>query len=123
MAAEHPTILVVDDEPAIQEFIAAVLGRQGYRVLKARHADHALELCKEHPDPIHLLLTDVVMPQMNGRELATHALAIRPQMRVLYISGNEAGILHEDDKVALLEKPFSPGALLEKVRDTLGDAD
>lgn len=124
MAAEHPTILVVDDEPAIQHLVAAILTGQGFKVLKARHAVHALELCKQHPEPIHLLLTDVLMPQMNGRELASHALALRPQMRVLYISGYEAGILMKgfdlEGEVAFLQKPFSPGALLQKVRDMLG---
>jgi len=65
--AELHTILVVDDEPVIQKFIASILSQQGYRVLEACHAVHALQLCKQYPDPIHLLLTDVLMPHMNGR--------------------------------------------------------
>jgi len=92
--------------------------------LETRHAVHALQLCKQYPDPIHLLLTDVLMPHMNGRELATHILAFRPQMRVLYISGYEDGILMQGlglgEEVAFLQKPFSPSALLQKVRDMLG---
>jgi two-component system cell cycle sensor histidine kinase/response regulator CckA len=118
------TVLVVDDELAIQQLITAILTSRGYKVLEARHAVHALQLCKQHPGPIDLLLTDILMPHMNGRELATHALAFRPQMRVLYISGYEAGVLMQgfglEGDVAFLQKPFAPGALLQKVHDTLG---
>lgn len=124
MSTESPTILVVDDEPAIQQLIVAILAPQGYKVLEARHAIHALQLCEQHPGPIHLLLTDVLMPYMNGRELVSCALATRPQMRVLYISGYEDGLLIRgldlEEGVAFLQKPFSPGALLQKVCDVLG---
>lgn len=124
MSETRPTILVVDDDPAVKRLIAAILTSDGYEVLEARHAIHALQLCKQHPEPIHLLLTDVLMPEMNGRELASHARIFRPQMRVLYISGFEAGVLMRGsgvgDEVAFLAKPFAPGALLQKVHDTLG---
>jgi len=125
MPAERLTILVVDDEPAIQRLLVAILAPQGYGVLEARHPIHALQLCEHYPDPIHLLLTDVVMPYMNGRELASAALAVRPQMRVLYMSGNEDGLLMQgldlEEEVFFLQKPFSPSTLLQKVRDVLGD--
>ncbi|MDE3243868.1 MAG: response regulator [Nitrospirota bacterium] len=124
MAIERQTILVVDDEPAIQQLLVAILAPQGYVVLEARHAIHALQLCEHYPDPIHLLLTDIVMPYMNGRDLASYALAVRPQMHVLYMSGNDDGLLMQDldleEAVAFLQKPFSPGVLLQKVRDILG---
>ncbi|MDE3244210.1 MAG: response regulator [Nitrospirota bacterium] len=125
MPTKSVTILLVDDELDIQQQVAKVLAMQGYRVLEARHAIHALQLCKHYSGPIHLLLTDVVMPYMNGRELATAALAVRPQMRVLYISGHYEEILHSKgidllDKATFLQKPFSPSTLFQKIRDVLG---
>lgn len=127
MSTESPTILVVDDEPLIQRLLVAILAPQGYKVLEARHAIHALQLCEHYAGPIHLLLTDVLMPYMNGRELVSCALAARPQMRVLYISGYEDGLLMQglnlEEEIAFLQKPFSPGALLQKVRAILESMD
>lgn len=122
--AEDPMVLVVDDESVISRFIATILTCHGYRVLQAHNVIHALQFCNHHSEPIHLLLTDVLMPGMNGRELAALALAVRPQMRVLYISGYEEGLLMQGlglgEEIAFLQKPFSAGALLQKVRDVLG---
>ncbi|MDE3224815.1 MAG: response regulator [Nitrospirota bacterium] len=126
MPTENVTILVVDDEPAALQQIVKALAQQGYHVLEASHAIHALQLCKRHPGPIHLLITDVVMPYMNGRELASFAPAMRPQMRVLNISGYEDRLTTErpdlKEDVPFLQKPFSPDTLLQKIRDILGSS-
>ncbi len=119
---ESPTILVVDDEPAIQRLIADILRLDGYTVLESRHAFHALQLCQQHPEPIHLLLTDVAMPYLNGRELASRALVLRPRMCVLYVSGYDDSLLtgfRFNEEVAFLQKPVGPDELLQKVRDVL----
>lgn len=117
---ERPTILVIDDEPAIQRLACRVLTNQGYTVLEPRHAVHALQLCKQHQEPIHLLLTDVLMPYMHGYDLATRACALHPEMRVLYMTGYEETHLIErvpiDEDVVVLRKPFSPDELIKKVR-------
>jgi DNA-binding NtrC family response regulator len=127
MPAESPTILVVDDERAIRELICRVLALHDYTVLEARNVIHALQLCQQYPGPIHLLLTDVLMPFMHGRDLAGHAQVLRPELRVLYISGYDGGLLTQgcraNEEVAFLQKPFGPDALLEKVRDILKPLD
>ncbi len=120
------TILFVEDEPAILQTGAIMLKRLGYRVLSAPLPSEALRLAKEHPDPIHLLLTDVVMPEMNGRELAQRILALRPNIPCLYMSGYTADVLAQhgvarngDD---FIQKPFSMTDLSEKIRHALAGA-
>jgi two-component system cell cycle sensor histidine kinase/response regulator CckA len=117
---ERPTILVIDDESAIQNFACRILTHHGYTVLEPRHAVHALQLCKQHQEPIHLLLTDVLMPYMHGYDLATKARALHPEMRVLYMTGYEETHLIErvpaDEDIVVLRKPFSPDELIQKVR-------
>lgn len=123
---EAATILVIDDEPLVQRFLYHSLTIAGYRVLKGHHADHALHLCQQHSGPIHLLLTDIHMPDMNGRELATHVRALRPQIRTLFISSDEDGLpaagLNSKEDSAFLLKPFLRDALLSKVREVLGSS-
>jgi len=113
------TILLADDEPAIREFVAAVLQQQGYEVLIAENGRRSLELCKNYDGIIHLLITDVVMPEMNGRELAERAKVIRPDLKVLFMSGYVDRALKEEDtsnpSYAFLEKPFSAETLQECV--------
>jgi len=117
------TILIVEDEPAMQKLLTELLTQAGYQVLVARHGIHALQLCKHHPDPIHLLLTDISMPYMDGRELATHARTVRPEMRVLYMSGGDqrplVGGADQDAALDFVQKPFGPDDLLHKVRACL----
>jgi hypothetical protein len=117
------TILLVEDEKAVRELVAEMLKRQGYRLLKAAGPLEALELSRQYEGTIHMLLTDVIMPQMSGRQLAGQLQPTRPGMRVLYLSGyTENAIVHHgvlEANVEFLAKPFSQHALAEKVRDVL----
>jgi len=118
------TILVVEDAPALRELIVQTLGQQGYHVLEAPDGPTALEICGNHRGPIHLLVTDVVMPQMGGLKLAKEVNRVKQGVRVLYISGyTPNAIVHHgilDPGVELLEKPFTPGDLTRRVREVLG---
>jgi PAS domain S-box-containing protein len=117
------TVLVVEDEPALREIVRECLEAGGYTVLQARHGAAALELAEAYTDTIHLLLTDVVMPEIGGRQLATRLVALRPDIKVVYMSGytDDAVILNgvRTEAMPFLEKPFTPGALLAKVREIL----
>jgi PAS domain S-box-containing protein len=118
------TVLVVEDQPGVRKLTLAMLESQGYRLLEAAGGSEALSLSERYPEPIHLLITDVVMPGMTGRELATRLLALRPALKTLYTSGYTANAIgHEgalDSGVAYLPKPFSPAQLAAKVREVLG---
>ena len=115
------TILVVDDEPAICSLIRNALAPQGYTILLANNGRDALQLCTNHKGPIQLLLTDLLMPGMNGLELAVKVQALRPQTRVLYLSESSlvAGGFANEPHLTFLPKPFSLGALLNTVRKLL----
>ena len=120
------TILLVEDEEAVRRATREILEMRGYRVLEAADGEHALEVFAQHGAPIHLLLTDVVMPRMSGRELAERITAASPATRVLYMSGytNDAIVHHGvlGAKTAFIEKPFSVAALAQKVREVLDSA-
>src|SRR5439155_2284266 len=89
------TVLLVEDEHAVRALAREVLRRHGYVVLEARHGVDALRLAERHRDDIHLMITDVVMPHMGGRELAERLVAARPKMRVLFMSGyTDQSIMH-----------------------------
>jgi two-component system cell cycle sensor histidine kinase/response regulator CckA len=117
------TILLAEDQPEVRAVTRAILSRRGYTVLVASGGEEALHLVREFQQPIHLLLTDVVMPSMSGRELFTHVHALRPEVRVLYASGytDNAVVYHGvlEQGVAFIQKPFTPERLLGKVRDVL----
>ena len=125
-AAGTETILVAEDERLVRVLAQKVLERAGYRVVVAVGGADALALAERHAGPIHLLLTDVVMPEMNGRELARRLAALRPGVRVLYMSGyaDEAVAQHGvlDPDTAFLQKPFTPEGLAKKVRGVLDGA-
>jgi CheY-like chemotaxis protein len=125
-AAGSETILVVEDEEALRRLAVDALSGQGYRVLEADGGQAGLDRARAHAGPIHLLLTDVVMPGMNGRELAERLRAQRPELRVLFMSGwAEEVIAHRgvlDQGVAFLAKPFSPVDLAARIRAVLGSA-
>jgi CheY-like chemotaxis protein len=120
------TILLVEDEAQVRALASLVLEGCGYTVLAASCGDEALRLAAEHSGPIHLLLTDVVMPGMSGRELARALAAAGRPVPVLYTSGytNDAIVHHGvlDDEFMLLQKPFTPDALARAVRRALDAA-
>jgi two-component system cell cycle sensor histidine kinase/response regulator CckA len=120
------TVLLVEDEEIVRDLEREVLEASGYTVLEAQDTEHAIRLCNEHTGTIHLLLTDVVMPQMSGRELAIHLAPIRPEMKVLYASGYaDDAITHHgvlEHGTAFLPKPLTPGSLTNTVRAVLDAA-
>ena len=115
-------VLAVEDEPALRQVTRRILSGAGYRVLIAEDGPSALRMAEQHA-PIDLLLTDVVMPHMLGKELAERLTATRPGTRVLYMSGYAQPVLASqgtlDPDVTLLEKPFTKPQLLKAVRDSL----
>ena len=116
------TVLLVEDETGVRELIRDFLARCGYRVLEAVEIDNAFTLFEAHRNEIDLLITDIVMPGMNGRMLAEQLVAQRPSLKVLYMSG------YTDDQVLVqgvasgagfLQKPFTPDVLARRVREVL----
>ena len=124
--AVRETILLVEDENTLRHLTRQYLENLGYTVLDANHGVAALQLSATHPGPIHLLLTDVIMPGMNGRDLAQRMSSVRPEIRVLFMSGyTENAIGHNgvlDAGVNLLQKPFTLPALKAKVREVIDTA-
>jgi CheY-like chemotaxis protein len=117
------TVLIAEDEAPVRALAERLLRRQGYTVLSAKDGDEALRAAQRHAGPVHLLLSDVVMPGLTGPELAEKLAAQRPQMRVLYISGYAEDAVLRRGKlgagIAFLPKPFTRARLLRKVRETL----
>ena len=117
------TVLLVEDQEAVRAYARAVLIDSGYHVIEAECAEAALELSIRRQTPIHLLLTDIVLPGMNGRALSTHLLAARPGLRVIFISGYSADAISQRGVLApgaaFLPKPFSPINLTAKIREVL----
>jgi len=117
------TLLLVEDEPEVRWLVRDMLQQLGYTILEARHGIEAQVLSIQHPGPIHLLITDVVMPQMSGREIAEQLRSEHPETKVLYMSGytDDAVVRHGvlAAEVAFLQKPFTPEALAVKVREVL----
>jgi two-component system cell cycle sensor histidine kinase/response regulator CckA len=115
------TILLVEDAEPLRELTRDLLADNGYTVLEAGHPDQAVEIARMHKGPIHLLLTDMVMPGMNGRVLADKLASIRPEMRVVFMSGytgfTHSGLL--DSELILLAKPLTKDTLLRKLHEVL----
>jgi signal transduction histidine kinase/ActR/RegA family two-component response regulator len=122
----NETVLLVEDEEMVREMAKEILEESGYQVLEAKHGHEALLIAEQHRGHIHLMLSDVVMPQMSGRELAEQFAPLRKDMKVLYMSGyTDDAIVHHgvlDEGTAFIEKPFTPNALARKVRETLNTA-
>ncbi|HMC30133.1 MAG TPA: ATP-binding protein, partial [Candidatus Angelobacter sp.] len=119
----HETILVVEDEATLSKLVETSLKKKGYRVLVASSCQDAEFIAQQHDGPIHLLLTDVVMPQTSGREVAQRICHLRPQTRVLWMSGytDDTIVRHGmlEPGIHFLQKPFTPSALADKVRQVL----
>jgi PAS domain S-box-containing protein len=117
------TVLLVEDEEMVRSMTREILQESGYQVLEAKHGHEALLVAERHHGPIHLMLSDVVMPQMSGRELAERLSPRRKEMKVLYMSGyTDDAIVHQgvlDEGMAFIEKPFTPNALAHKLREVL----
>jgi CheY-like chemotaxis protein len=117
------TVLIVEDEDGMRDVTERILARNGYRVLSAASGTAAIELIENHPGQIDLLLTDVVMPQMLGKEVSERVRAFQPAVRVLYMSGYALPVLGAqgtlDAGVTLVEKPFTAPVLLAKVKEVL----
>jgi CheY-like chemotaxis protein len=122
-ARGHETILLVEDEPAILKMTTRLLESQGYTVVAASTPGEAIRLAREHAGEIRLLMTDVVMPEMNGRDLAKNLLSLYPQLKRLFMSGYTANVIaHQgvlDEGVYFIQKPFSIQDLAAQVREAL----
>jgi len=121
------TVLVVEDEEQVRTLECGLLKASGYMVLSASHGEEAIRICHAYQEPIHLLMTDLIMPHMNGRELARQVVPIRPSIKVLYVSGYPddilvtAGLARNHDP--FLQKPFASNALLRTIRNVLDGTD
>jgi CheY-like chemotaxis protein len=117
------TVLVVEDEPALLRLTKRSLETLGYTVLAASRPEEAIELAARHAGPVHMLVTDVVLPGMNGRSLAERLSADVPNLKCLFVSGYPDGAMGQggelDEDVHFLQKPFTPKALADKVRQVL----
>ena len=113
----------MEDEEAVRDLAGRILKLKGYKVITPSNPTEAAQVCEQHEGPIHLLLTDVVMPTMSGPQLAEHVAFLRPGLKVLYMSGYTDnaivphGILEEG--IPFLQKPFTPDSLTRKVREVL----
>lgn len=118
------TILLVEDEAYVRDITQEVLEMCGYTVLSAKDANEGISIFEQHQGEIHLLVTDVVMPGMNGRELAQRLMARRPSLKAIFISGYTDNAVvrngFEDPKSVYLQKPFTLEALSRKVREVIG---
>ena len=115
------TILLVDDDEALRRFARRILTHQGFHVIEAADGAEALEVASAYADPVHLLLTDVIMPKINGLVLAERLLQERPDIGVLFISGyvETSMLLAKRPGSILLQKPFTPDSLIKAVSEVL----
>ena len=115
------TILLAEDEPAVRMMVREALVRGGFRVLEAEDGEEALAVSRGHDGMVDLLLTDVVMPQMSGKQLADRLLLLRPLLRVLFMSGytDREMVGQLSARAAFLQKPLRPSTLTRKVREVL----
>jgi CheY-like chemotaxis protein len=122
-ASGSETILLVEDQDQLRALISEVLRRNGYVVLQARHGMEALDLSSNHTDRINLMITDLIMPQMGGRELANVLAPKHPDMKVIYMSGYPNDAISQQEisssSLAFIQKPFTPDILVQKVREVL----
>src|SRR5262249_16647592 len=110
------TVLLVEDDDVLRPLFSTLLSQEGYRVLAARSGSEALHLGQNHGGPLHMLVTDLILPQLSGPALAGQLQAVRPELKVLYLSGYESEAV---PGMPFLQKPFPPDALARKVRELL----
>jgi CheY-like chemotaxis protein len=119
----HETILIVEDEEMARSLAVQILQKNGYNVLEAQGGDAAIEVCKSHRGQIHLMLTDVVMPNMNGCELSKQVAPVRPDVNVLYMSGYTEHAVYKNDLLDpeenFIQKPFTISSDVSKIRSIL----
>ena len=122
-APHEETVLVVEDEAVVREFVSQVLQMHGYSVLQASDGVEALELARDHKGRLDLLLTDVIMPRMNGRDLVERLSQVHADAKILFMSGYTSSAIVQhgvlNSGYAFLQKPFTPEQLLDKVRNVL----
>jgi CheY-like chemotaxis protein len=114
------TILLVEDDPAVRELVETMLAAQGYSVLISQEPQDVEAICEQHPGRIHLLLTDLILPGVSGREIAKRVVSLRPDVKVVFMSGyTDDALIHShglDETSAFLQKPFSSANLAAKTR-------
>ena len=117
------TILVVEDDKEVRKVTARILRMQGYRVLEASNEADAFSICDQHDGPIHLMVTDVVMPKMQGPELAKRLSSLYPEMKIIYMSGHIKNVISHhsilEEGMEYIQKPFTINELARKVREVL----
>jgi CheY-like chemotaxis protein len=125
-AAQGETILLVEDEAGVRRFVRSMLEKRGYRVIEAADATEALDLASDPSRHIDVLLTDVIMPKMNGPDLAERVIGLRPKLCVLFMSGYTDRAIRLQDRLvegaAFIQKPFTPQLLALRIREILGNA-
>jgi two-component system cell cycle sensor histidine kinase/response regulator CckA len=118
------TVLIVEDDPGIRDLSARILRRCGYTVLAAEGGDEARQICERHPGVIHVLLSDVMMPGMNGPMVAKMLRSMRPELKVVFMSGySSADVARHgvgQDEAPFLQKPFTPERLANTISEVLG---
>jgi CheY-like chemotaxis protein len=125
LAGGDETILLVEDEPAILDITTLLLKNQGYRVLPAGSPGAAIQLAQDHAYGVDLLMTDVIMPEMNGKDLALHLKEMHPNLKCLFMSGYTADVISHhgvlDEQTHFIQKPFPLSILAAKVREVLDE--
>ena len=117
MEPKETVILVAEDDAMVRNLVGLMLSKEGYAVLTAKDGQEAFEICGKFKYPIHLILTDVTMPRMNGLDFAERCVQKRPEIKVMVMSGETAeAILNENTPVAFLPKPFMPPTLIRCVQ-------
>ncbi len=123
MTGQGEILLLVEDDPATLKIYRQMLESVGYRVIDTQYPEHAVELARSTKENIRLLITDVIMPKMNGNELSQRVTAVQPDLNTLYMSGYTADVIGDqgvlDHDVNFIQKPFSKRALAQKVRAVL----
>jgi two-component system, cell cycle sensor histidine kinase and response regulator CckA len=120
LGPKETIILVAEDDPVVRNLVSTMLLKESYVVLTAKDGVEAMELCEAFKDPLHLLLTDAMMPRMNGLDLAAAVRRMRPEMKVIVMSGYTIDTIRTENSAdAFLRKPFVPPALLRCVQKVL----